>query len=263
MKSELNILMLEDDANDAELVQNELRQGGLQFRADCVQTQQAFVDKLEHDAPDVILSDHGLPAFSGFDALALAKQRYPGIPFIFVTGREGHQNEIETLQRGATDYILKTRLSRLVPAVKRAIREGGERTSRDQDFAPYEIARRFPPLTEAVPHYSICMLDEAGRLISWSVGAEQMAGYQSDEILGQHFSRFYPLESIAVGQPALSLVWAVTLGRFEEATLLLRKDRFPYWAHVIIMPLWDANEHLLGFTFIACEVPAKRAEDPL
>src|SRR2546422_11364230 len=127
MKTELNILMLEDNVSDAELVQRELRKGGLAFRARCVQTQKAFVKALEHHPPDVILSDHGLPAFNGFEALAVAKQKSPHIPFIFVTGLSGDENEIETFERGAIDYVLKSRLSRLVPVVTRAVREAGER----------------------------------------------------------------------------------------------------------------------------------------
>jgi len=75
MKTELKILMLDDDVHDAELIKGELRKGGLNFRARRVDTQKAFMDVLAHDPPDLILSDHGLPSFNGFEALALAKQK--------------------------------------------------------------------------------------------------------------------------------------------------------------------------------------------
>lgn len=259
MKSELTILMLEDDVNDAELVQHELRRGGLQFRANCVQTRTAFLEALERDAPDVILSDHGLPAFGGFEAMVIAKKKYPDIPFIFVTGLEGEENEARTRECGATDYVLKTELSRLAPAVTRAIHEAGERIIHREEQLVF--AKTEPSLDAAAPRladYVICMLDAAGHVTSYSSGA----GYQAGDILGRHFSLFYPFESIALGQPILALVWSVTLGRFEEETLLVRKDRFPFWAHVVLIPLWDTHDQLRGFAFIACEVSPKKPDEP-
>jgi len=256
--------MLEDDVNDAELVQHELRLGGLRFRADCVQTRTAFIDALEHNPPDVILSDHGLPAFGGFEAMVLAKKKYPDIPFIFVTGLEGQENEKKTLECGATDYVLKTQLSRLTPAVRRALRKVDDLVRhRKNEVALRESEERIRALTEGVADYAICMLDETGRFASCSAGAEQMAGYRADEILGQPIGIFYPHESVVVGQPALAMVWAVTLGRYEEEVLLLRKDCFPYWAHVIVMPLWDEDQELRGFAFIACEVAAQNQDEPV
>jgi len=262
MKSELNILMLEDDFNDAELVQHELRRGGLQFRANCVQTRKDFIDALERNVPDVILSDHGLPAFGGFEAMVLAKKKYPDIPFIFVTGSEGEENEIKTRECGATDYVRKTQLSRLTPVVKQAVQTADDIVQRRKhEAALRESESRIRALTEGVTDYVICMLDESGRFTSCSTGTERMAGYHPDEILGQHIGRFYHDESVALGQPVLAMTWAVTLGRFEEQVLLLRKDRFPYWAHIIVMPLWDEEQLLRGFAFIACEIPAQKQDD--
>jgi len=263
MKSELNILMLEDDVNDAELVQHELRQGGLQFRADCVQTRTAFIDALERHAPDIILSDHGLPSFGGFEAMVLAKKKYPDIPFIFVTGLEGKEHETRTRECGATDYVLKSQLSRLAPAITQALRAADHRfTRRQQQAALSESEASLRTLTEGLTDYAICMLDEAGRLASCSTGAERLCGYQADEILGHHVGRLYSDDSVAFGQPTLAMVWAVTLGRFEEEALLLRKDRFPFWAHVIILPLWDEAQQLRGFAFIACELPGQKQDAP-
>lgn len=261
MKSELNILMLEDDVNDAELVQSELRRGGLQFRADCVQTRKAFENALKHNPPDVILSDHGLPAFGGFEAMVLAKKSYPNIPFIFVTGREGEEHETRALECGATDYILKTQLSRLTPAVSRAVHDMDERMApREPEVVLPEILWHPVAPADGVADYVICMLDGAGYLTSWSTGTGRMAGYHAEDVLGRHFSLLYPTESVAVGQHTLTMVWAVTLGRFEEKILLVRKDGFPFWAHLIVIPLWDGNDQLRGFAFIACEIPAQEQD---
>jgi signal transduction histidine kinase len=130
VKKEIHILMLEDDARDAELAKHVLRQGGVQFSMIRVETKQEFVRELQRRQPDVILSDYSLPGFDGYSALNIAKEKSPETPFIFVTGTMGEEVAIETLKNGATDYVLKTRLARLVPAVHRALREAQERVER-------------------------------------------------------------------------------------------------------------------------------------
>jgi signal transduction histidine kinase len=130
VKKDLDILMLEDDPADAELTRFTLRKGGLQVYVRRVETRADFLAELEEHPPALILSDYSLPGFDGNEALDLARQKCPETPFIFVTGTMGEEVAIETLKRGATDYVLKTRLSRLVPAVHRALREAQERTQR-------------------------------------------------------------------------------------------------------------------------------------
>lgn len=129
---ELRILLLEDNAPHAELVEHFLRDSGLKFQVTRVETRDAFVGQLEQHPPDMILSDYALPSFDGYTALAIAKDKVPNIPFIFVTGTMGEEVAIETLKNGATDYVLKTRLARLGPAVQRALRESADRRERQR-----------------------------------------------------------------------------------------------------------------------------------
>lgn len=130
----LRILILEDMASDAELMTYELRQANIAYSYRRVSGREQFLAALE-DKPDVILSDFHLPGFDGLEALALAKGKYPEVPFIFVSGAMGEEVAIESLKRGATDYVLKDRLARLGPAVKRALREAEERRERRQTQA--------------------------------------------------------------------------------------------------------------------------------
>src|SRR5256714_1590070 len=127
VKSEIHILMLEDVVTDAELTRFALRKGGLNFSVARVETKDAYLDELQQHPPALILSDYSLPGFDGHAALQIAKAKRPEPPFIFVTGTMGEEVAIETLKSGATDYVLKTRLSRLIPAVNRALREAEER----------------------------------------------------------------------------------------------------------------------------------------
>jgi DNA-binding NtrC family response regulator len=127
---EINLLLIEDDADDAVLIERELRRGQLSFRMRRVDNRPDFVQTLQQERPELILSDHGLPQFDGFHALAIAQEQCSDVPFLFVTGLLGEEMIIETLRRGATDYVLKNHLSKLVPAVKRALREADERRKR-------------------------------------------------------------------------------------------------------------------------------------
>lgn len=130
MSREVHILLVEDDIADAELVKYALGQSGLAYTLERVESQEEFLQRIKERAPDLILSDYHLPGFDGLVALQLAHEHRPDVPFIFVTGTLGEERAIDTLKRGATDYVLKTRLSRLVPAAHRALREAGERAER-------------------------------------------------------------------------------------------------------------------------------------
>jgi len=259
MKGELKILILEDDVRDAELVKEELRKGGLSFRVRRVESQKAFVDVITHDPPDLILSDHGLTGFNGFEALAVAKQRCPDVPFIFVTGLAGTEKEIETLERESIHYVLKSRLSQLVPVVQRAVWEitkREERQKREEKLRQDE--EHFRVLVEGIKDYAICRLDLEGRVRSWNAGAQWIKGYAADEIIGQHFSRFYHADAVANGQPGRALVQAIAQGRFREETILLRKGGVPFWADVAITVLPDAPESARGFALVVHDITGRK-----
>jgi len=132
---QLRILFLEDVANDIEMVRRVLREGGLEVNLQPIATREEFVEQLEHQSPDVILSDHGFPNFDGFSALSLAKEKCPEVPFIFVTGGLGEEATTEALKSGATDFVLKDKLSTLVPAMHRALESARERQRMQQQIA--------------------------------------------------------------------------------------------------------------------------------
>jgi two-component system cell cycle sensor histidine kinase/response regulator CckA len=132
MNAPLRILHLEDDPVDAVLVQSALMAGGLACTTTRVQTHDDFVAALDGGGIDLILSDFSLPAFDGLSALEIAQARQPDLPVIFVSGTLGEQRAIDSLRSGATDYVLKEDLTRLVPAVRQAMLEIDERDQRRQ-----------------------------------------------------------------------------------------------------------------------------------
>ncbi len=124
------VLHLEDSDLDADLIRARLERSGLPLALERVSNRAGFVERISTRRYDLILSDYRVPSFDGLEALDLAKERQPGVPFIFVSGALGEEVAVETLRRGATDYVLKERLVRLVPAVERALAEARERAER-------------------------------------------------------------------------------------------------------------------------------------
>ncbi len=265
VKKELRILVLEDVAADVTLISHELRTGGIAFRAKRVETRDDFLRELEQHPPDLILSDHGLPGFDGFTALAIARDRCPETPFIFVTGSMGEELAIDSLRSGATDYVLKTRISNLVPAVERALRLADERSKRrhaERDLR--ESEERFRLLVSGVKDYAIFMLDPAGHISSWNAGAELVLGYQSSDVVGQHFGCFYRAQDREAGRPEKDLKTASETGRHEEEGWRVRKGDAAFWAHVDIRALRDNDGHLRGFTQVTRDATErKRHEESL
>jgi formate hydrogenlyase transcriptional activator len=147
MRYPLRILSIEDDPKDAKLIQDLLESEDIACEVTRVDTQAALRASLEPGRIDLILADYTLPSFDGLSALKLAMKACPEVPFIFVSGTLGEEIAIEALKVGATDYVLKTRLSRLAPSVVRALREARGRAERKQ--ADEKLRRSEAYLTEA------------------------------------------------------------------------------------------------------------------
>src|ERR1700710_3071245 len=110
----------------------------------------------------------------------------------------------------------------------------------------YDDPDRYKRLVEAVTDYAIYMLDPGGIVASWNAGAERFKGYTAQEIVGQHFSRFYTEEDRASGLPARALATSAREGKFESEGWRMRKDGTRFWAHVVIDPIRDSSGVLTG-----------------
>ena len=121
----------------------------------------------------------------------------------------------------------------------------------------------FRLLVEGVKDYAIFMLDPQGRVASWNRGAELIKGYRADEILGRHFSIFYPAEAIARGWPEHELQMAQAEGRFEDEGWRVRKDGSLFWANVVITALYDRDNQLRGFAKVTRDLTERRRVEAL
>ncbi len=203
----VRILHLDDSPFDAELVKMTLEVEEKRFPSAVkyVQNREEYVKALEEERFDVILSDYRMPGFDGDQALRLALDKCPDTPFIMVTGELGEERVIETLQRGATDYVLKDRIFRLVPAIRRAIAEAeNERKRKEAEEALRKAHRRTSEMLESIQDafYSI---DREWRFTYINRKAEELWELKAESIIGSNVYNVFPQAAGTVGMQELEL----------------------------------------------------------
>ena len=182
MESDLRILHLEDDLLDSELVHELLAADGLAARLDRVDTLAAFEQALQTETYALILSDYSLPGIDAMEALGLARRLCSDIPFIFLSGILGEERAIETLKLGASDYVLKSHMGRLVAAVRRALQEAREQAHRKQaEEALKQSEERFRSAITQAP-FPIMLHAEDGEVIQVNRAWTDLTGYTPEEI---------------------------------------------------------------------------------
>ena len=195
VKDFLRILNLEDNENDAELNSAMLSARWPQCQLVRVANREEYVAALEQGNIDVILSDYTMPGFDGRTALALAREKRPEVPFLFVSGTIGEDAAIEALKNGATDYVLKHRLMRLIPAVDRALREANEHAERERaEEAMRQSEHKYRELFESLSDAAFVADEQSGKIIDTNRCAETLLGCPRSEILGRKQSQFLALE---------------------------------------------------------------------
>lgn len=191
MDKPLRILILEDNPADAELVQFELEEAGISFTAHVVIKENDFVRNLQDFAPDLILSDYDLPQYSGALALAEAKKRCPDIPFILVTGAVSEDRAIEILTSGAKDYVMKSRLSRLAPAVRRALAEAAEHQARKKAEEEVRAASRYARSLIEASIDPLVTISREGKITDVNRATEEITGVTRDQLIGKDFADYF------------------------------------------------------------------------
>jgi hypothetical protein len=186
----LRILCLEDVEADATLIREHLRKEGLKFQFDQVSTENEFADKLKSGNYDIILSDYNLPGYSGIAALLLSKKICPFLPFICVSGTIGEDMAVELMQLGASDYILKDRLSKLPVAIQRALHDVEVQQARKiAETELKESKAKFQSLVEDI-NDAIFEIDSTGIITYLSPAISTITGFEASHYTGKSLFNF-------------------------------------------------------------------------
>ena len=206
MNTPLRLLHLEDNPVDAELITTTLIEGGIPCQSQLVDTRQAFVAALKEGRMNLILADYSIPGFDGMTALTLARQHCPDVPFLFVSATIGEELAIDAMHQGATDYVLKQRLGRLVPSVQRALREIDNRVERkraEEALRQSEKQFRQSQKMEAVGRLAGGIAHDFNNLLTVIMGYSQVL---STELGPQHPLRGKIDETLKAGERAATLI---------------------------------------------------------
>lgn len=218
------------------------------------------LEQLKTNEFAVVLLDVVMPGIGGFGTARAIRglERSRHLPIIFLTANDiGPAQAEEAYALGAVDVLVKP----LVPIALQAKVRGFVDLFLDKQRARQE-AEQFRLLVQGTKDYAIFMLDSKGRIVTWNAGAERLKGYRADEIVGQHFSRFYPQEALDRGWPAHELKVAAAEGRFEDEGWRVRKDGTQFWANVVVTALKNDRGELLGFSKVTRDLTErKQAEE--
>src|SRR5437879_4286511 len=178
MTEPLRILLAEDSEADAELIQSELKRGNLDFQSRRVQTESDFRRELDEFQPHLVISDFSMPQFNGREALAIARESGADIPFIFISGTIGENVAVDMMKAGADDYVMKNNLARLLPALKRELREAEVRRARrlaEERLEEREAGLRRAQLMAKIAHV---VTGPDGAFARWSETLPQLIGVE-------------------------------------------------------------------------------------
>ena len=181
MNSPLRVLHLEDDVRDTELVQATLEAEGIRSELTRIETEDDFVAALKRGSFHLILADYTLPSFDGLSALKIAQQNSRQVPFIFVSGTLGEDVAIEALKTGATDYVLKTRLARLGPAVTRALGEAREKAERARAETELRHSEAFLTEGQRISHTGSWSWNVSTGKVAWSEEHFRIFGFDPEK----------------------------------------------------------------------------------
>ena len=187
-RTPIQVLFVEDSEVDVELALRSLEQGGFEVSWNRVDLEEDLKRALGASQPHAILSDFSMPRFDGIDALRLSKELAPGVPFIFLSGTIGEERAIEAMRLGATDYVLKNNMRRLVTVVRRALSEAGER---ERIRVAEEERARLVQILEATSDY-VCMTDPAGTITYLNAAGRKLIGAPESQGAGKSTGEIYP-----------------------------------------------------------------------
>ncbi|WP_332826102.1 hybrid sensor histidine kinase/response regulator [Ramlibacter sp.] len=253
----LNALLVEDSRLDVELLRVQLERAYPNVELLVLRDEAAFCEALAGRSFDVILSDYELPGFTGADLLDYRNAHAPDTPFIFVSGVIGDDNAVELLKRGATDYVSKSRLARLAPVLRRALREADDRRGRVEAERQLRHADvTFAKVVDSLRDYAVILLDDGGRIRFWNRAARDVFGHEASEVLGRSAALLFPPEDGPAEALRAELQHAREHGKAGDNRWLVARDGRRLWAEGVLTALEDDRGVRSGF----CKLVHDRTE---
>lgn len=251
MSEALRIVHLEDVPEDSEIVAEALRSDGLVCDIRRVDCREDYERQLAEFRPAIVLADYRLPRYDGGAALAFARSHYPAVPVVMVTGAIGDETAVELLKAGACDYVLKDRLHRLGPAVRRALTE--QQAQQQRARAEQESARLAAVVMQASD--AVVIADLAGAIEYVNPGFTAISGYAAGEAMGRNFL------TLGGGQDEAHYrrLWE-TVGAGQQWTGALegrRKDGSIYHEEATIFPVRDGAGRIINYAAVKRDVTAR------
>jgi two-component system, cell cycle sensor histidine kinase and response regulator CckA len=256
MPAPLRVLMVEDSVDDMLLTAAALQRGGLEPVVERVETAASMQAALAAHDWDLIICDYSMPHFTGPAALAVYQQKGVDIPFIGVSGTVGEENVAEMLKAGAHDYVMKSNLARLVPAVKRELRAAQERRDRRQtEAASTYLASIVESCDDAIIGKTL-----DGIVVSWNAGAERIYGYTAAEMIGRSISVLIPPYR---PEELPEIFEAIRRGEGVDGleTVRIRKDGTAVEVSLTISPIKDAGGRVVGASTVAHDITRRKQEE--
>ena len=247
MKEIFNILILEDNASDAELVERALRKSGISFVSLRTETKLSFETALKDFQPDLILSDYSLPTYNGRDALEFVKTHFPDIPVIMVTGALGEEAAVELLKAGAKDYVLKDKIARLPFAIERVLAEAeNAKARRESERLLQESEERFRKTLEHAP-VGIGVASVDGRFVVVNRSLCELLGYSREELLQMTLFDITHPDDKKITRENVKKLLDGDINSYQLEKLYLCKDGQPVWVQVTASLLRDGTGAPLNF----------------
>ena len=229
----LRILILEDVPMDAELVEYELERAGVPFVSCRVDTRNNFLQELDGFQPHVILSDYTLPQFDGMSALSLARERAPSIPFLIVTGSVNEETAVGCMKAGATDYLLKSNLARIAPAIEAALERESARAEKIRaESALSASERRFRSLVQNSSDL-VTIVAPNGSILYVSDSAERIVGYSPASLVGTTLMEYLAPDDAEQMRALLQNGDSALSGTSPLEFCLRRSDGTPVWLEAV------------------------------
>jgi PAS domain S-box-containing protein len=231
--AKLRILILEDVPMDAELVEYELERARIPFLSLRVDSREGFLAGLEEFDPDLILSDYTLPRFDGMTALSLAKERAPSIPFLIVTGSVNEETAVGCMKAGATDYLLKSNLARIGPAIEAALERSRAQAQKFQAEAALAASeKRFRSLVQNSSDL-VTILAPDGAILYASDSAERIVGYAPKDLVGNSLLSYLDGGGVLTVRGLLQNGNGTSNGGGPVEFCLRRADGSPVWLEAV------------------------------